>query len=107
MAARCPYFEGDVASVDGKTRSPFLRPGFSFELLDRHLGEKRQLVVTRVRHELCSQAPVAIDDDDARRLDALGVNSYIRKPVNFEQFVDVVKQIGLYWLVLNQPRVTG
>ncbi|TYT26485.1 response regulator [Luteimonas viscosa] len=38
---------------------------------------------------------------------ALGVNRYIRKPVNFEQFVDVVKQIGLYWLVLNQPRVTG
>ncbi|TWG89416.1 two-component system response regulator [Luteimonas sp. J16] len=38
---------------------------------------------------------------------ALGVNSYIRKPVAFEQFVDVVKQIGLYWLVLNQPRVAS
>ena len=38
---------------------------------------------------------------------ALGVNSYIRKPVDFEQFVAVVKQIGLYWLVLNQPRVAG
>jgi CheY-like chemotaxis protein len=36
---------------------------------------------------------------------ALGVNSYIRKPVDFEQFVAAVKQIGLYWLVLNQPRV--
>lgn len=36
---------------------------------------------------------------------ALGVNSYIRKPVEFEQFVEVVKQIGLYWLVLNQPRL--
>ncbi|TDK23729.1 response regulator [Luteimonas aestuarii] len=36
---------------------------------------------------------------------ALGVNSYIRKPVDFDQFVAVVKQIGLYWLVLNQPRV--
>ncbi len=38
---------------------------------------------------------------------ALGVNSYIRKPVDFEQFVAAVKQIGLYWLVLNQPRVAG
>ena len=36
---------------------------------------------------------------------ALGVNSYIRKPVDFDQFVSVVKQIGLYWLVLNHPRV--
>ncbi|MEN5059630.1 response regulator [Luteimonas sp. TWI1416] len=35
---------------------------------------------------------------------AMGVNSYIRKPVDFGKFVEVVKQIGLYWLVLNHPR---
>ncbi len=32
----------------------------------------------------------------------LGVNSYIQKPVDFEQFVEVVRQMGMYWLLINQ-----
>jgi two-component system response regulator len=33
----------------------------------------------------------------------LGANSYVRKPVDFSQFVDAARELGLYWLVLNLP----
>jgi two-component system response regulator len=34
---------------------------------------------------------------------ALGVNSYIQKPVDFDKFRETIKQIGLFWLVINEP----
>ena len=37
----------------------------------------------------------------------LGVNSYIQKPVDFDQFRTTVKTLGLYWLVVNQPPMTN
>lgn len=33
---------------------------------------------------------------------SLGANSYIRKPIDFSEFVEVVRQMGLYWLTLNE-----
>ena len=33
----------------------------------------------------------------------LGANSYVRKPVDFTQFVEAARQLGLYWLVINEP----
>jgi two-component system, response regulator len=43
------------------------------------------------------------EDRDIDTAYTLGVNSYIQKPVDFNQFADAVNQIGLYWLVLNEP----
>lgn len=41
------------------------------------------------------------EDRDVMESYQLGVNSYIQKPVNFREFQDVVKQLGLYWLLVN------
>ena len=42
------------------------------------------------------------EDRDMVESYKLGVNSYIRKPVDFNQFTDVVRQLGYYWLLLNE-----
>jgi two-component system response regulator len=52
--------------------------------------------------------PVAVlttsnEDRDVLASYKLGANSYIRKPVDFSQFMEAVRQLGLYWLVMNLP----
>ena len=52
--------------------------------------------------------PVVIlttSDEEQDRLKSYlhGANSYVRKPIDFSHFIEAVRQVGLYWLVLNQP----
>lgn len=65
-------------------------------------------VLKRIREdERTSMLPVVIltsskEEQDLINGYKLGANSYIRKPVDFPQFIEAVKQLGLYWLVLNE-----
>ncbi|MGO8786974.1 MAG: response regulator [Terriglobia bacterium] len=83
-------------------------------LLDLKLPKVSGLdVLRRIRGEAVTRRmPVVIltsssEEQDMATSYDLGVNSYIRKPVDFGQFVQSVAQLGLYWLVLNQepPKV--
>ena len=83
----------------------------SIVLLDLNLPKvDGREVLQVIRGDARTKAlPVVVLTTSTERFDveasyALGVNSYIQKPVDFEQFVWAVKQVGLYWLVLNHPR---
>lgn len=65
-------------------------------------------VLQRIRaDERTKYLPVVVlttSSEDRDRIESykLGANSYIRKPVDFDQFVSAVQNLGLYWLVLNE-----
>ena len=89
---------------------------------DRHPHDKPQVVLLdlklpkvdglevlrRIRADPSTRTlPVVIltsskEEQDVVNSYVLGVNSYVRKPVDFIQFVEAIRQLGLYWLVLNE-----
>lgn len=69
------------------------------EVLQRMRADKRT--------KLLPVVVLTTSNEDADRIDSyrLGANSYVRKPVDFDQFAKAVQQLGLYWLVLNEAAI--
>jgi two-component system response regulator len=69
-------------------------------------------VLRRLRaDERTRRLPVVIftsssEEEDMMKSYNLGANSYVRKPVEFESFIEATKQLGLYWLMLNEVAPT-
>jgi CheY-like chemotaxis protein len=79
-------------------------------LLDLKLPRVDGLEVLRQirEHDLTKLLPVVVlttssEEQDLLNSYSLGCNSYIRKPVDFLQFSEAIRQLGMYWLLMNEP----
>jgi len=105
----CPYKVYEA--VDGLQALSLLdRVQPDIILLDLNLPRLSGLdVLRRIRLEPTTQIlPVVVltsskEEHDVVESYRLGANSYVRKPVDFVEFVEAARQLGLYWLVVNEP----
>ena len=102
-----------VVAHDGQEALDYLRDASRLPelvLLDLKLPKIDGLeVLRRLRaDERTRLLPVVVltssnEERDVATSYALGANSYVRKPVDFKEFTEAARQLGLYWLLLNEP----
>ena len=98
LFARGAYADRDATTMPAVVILDLKLPKVDgFEVLQRMRADERTKLV-----------PVVILTSSKEERDMvngykLGANSYVRKPVDFTQFVEAARQLGLYWLVINEP----
>lgn len=102
----------DFLFATGAYTSRKVENGPKVVLLDLRLPKVDGLDVLRrlKMDERTRKIPVVVvtsskEDRDVVASYDLGVNSYVSKPVDFDEFTKVVSELGLYWLLINQPPV--
>lgn len=115
IATRLHHAHDGVEALEflDKAVAPAGEAGLRLILVDLKLPRVTGLeVLRRVRADERTRAiPVVIltsssEPSDIKEAYALGVNSYLVKPVDYEAFMDVVGRMGRYWLQLNEPALT-
>jgi two-component system response regulator len=100
----------DFIFAQGKYSDRKVENGPKVILLDLKMPKVNGIeVLKKIKaDERTKKIPVVVltsskEDPDIRACYDLGVNSYVVKPVEFEPFVTAVSDLGLYWMILNQP----
>ena len=102
----------DFLFAKGAYSNRIVENGPRVVLLDLRLPKVDGLEVLRrlKADERTRRIPVVVltsskEDRDVAECYSLGVNSYISKPVEFDEFTKVVSELGFYWLLINQPPI--
>ena len=106
--------DDNAAEGEGKGKGNTSPPLPRLVLLDLNLPRvdgfevlRRLRARPRTRHVPVVILSSSLERDDLKLCYALGANSYIRKPVDYAEFVITAAQLGVYWLGLNQPPPAG
>jgi len=101
------FGEGKYTSRDLHQQPVLILLDLNLPKIEGHEVLRRIRADERTRPLLVVILTSSREDEDVLKSYNLGVNSYIRKPVDFPQFSEAIKQLGLYWLVINEvPKIS-
>lgn len=94
---------GKHADRDTRVQPQIVLLDLNLPLLSGHEVLKRLRADERTRLLPVVVLTSSREEEDVMNSYSLGANAYVRKPVSFDRFVDAVKALGLFWLVVNEP----